>query len=252
MNAVRMQSSEYDNLAAVEAHHWYYAGKRDIVRCWLERCDALGTDRTLLDYGAGTGAFADQLRGSCAVRVLDDHAESLALLRERFPAEAVLQPTDGRIPLADASVDAVTALDVLEHVPDDRAVVAEFARVVKPGGTVVVTVPAFMLLWSDWDVVLHHFRRYRRAQLSGLFDPAQWRIEHLSYTNFFAFPVVLLVRRGGQLLRRLGWRGAVRAEDRLPPAWINRLARWLFVAPARTALRLPFGVSLLLVARRKA
>ncbi len=246
-----MQPSEYDNLAAVEAQHWYYAGKRDIVRHWLEQSGGLGSDRQLLDFGAGTGGFAQWMQRDCQVKVLDDHEESLNLLRERFPAEAVLQPEEGRIPVEAGSLDAITALDVLEHVPDDQAVVNEFARVVRPGGVVVVTVPAFMLLWSDWDVVLHHFRRYRQPQLGALFDAQTWEMKHLGYTNFFAFPIVLLVRKGGQLLRRCGLRGSMRAEDRLPPLWINRIARWLFVAPAKAGLRPPWGVSLLLVARRR-
>jgi len=246
-----MQPAEYDNLARIEATHWFYAGKRQIVRTWLQRCGALGPDRTLLDCGAGTGAFAAELASDCRVMVLDDHEESIRRLRERFSPEQVLALSGDRIPLADASLDIVTALDVLEHVPDDRAVVREFSRVVRPGGWVVITVPAFMLLWSEWDEVLHHFRRYLQPQLAALFDPVHWRIEHINYTNTFAFPVVLFLRRGRGLLRKLGWGKMVRSEDHIPPGWINRLARRLFVGPALRRWPMPFGVSLLLVAQRR-
>ncbi|WP_221029763.1 class I SAM-dependent methyltransferase [Actomonas aquatica] len=246
-----MESAEYDNLAAVEAEHWYYAGKRTIVRSWLRRTGVLQPDALLLDCGAGTGAFADEMQDHCQVVVLDDHEESIERLRQRFSAEQVIGLSGDSIPLGAGSVDMVTALDVLEHVPDDRAVVREFARVVRSGGAVVVTVPAFMLLWSEWDEVLHHFRRYRLAQLRALFPAEDWVIEHTNYTNTLAFPAVLLLRRGRSLLRKIGLGKSVRSEDRVPPAWINRFARWAFVTPAVRGLWAPFGVSAILVARRR-
>lgn len=247
-----MDSAEYDNLAAIETDHWYYAGKREIVSTWLRRVGALRPDALLLDCGAGTGAFAAEIAASCRVIVLDDHEESLKRLRQRFSAGQVIGLSGDSVPLADASVDIVTALDVLEHVPDDQAVVNEFARLLKPGGTAVITVPAFMLLWSEWDESLHHYRRYRRAGLTALFGGGDWQVEQVNYTNTLAFPAVLLLRRGRKLLRWLGLvKAAVRSEDKVPPTWINRFARWAFVAPAVLRLPMPFGVSLLLVARRR-
>lgn len=246
-----MESAEYDNLAAIEPEHWYYAGKREIVRTWLRRSGLLRPDARLLDCGAGTGLFAEEMAAACRVLVLDDHEESLRRLRARFSSGQVLALSGDAIPLPAASLEMVTALDVLEHVPDDRAVVAEFARVLKPGGCVVITVPALMLLWSEWDEVLHHFRRYRRAELAALFNAAEWEVEHCTYTNALALPFVLVLRRGRRLWRRLGLIRAGRSEDHLPPRWVNRLARWSFVAPAVRRWPVPFGVSLLLVARRR-
>ena len=210
-----MNASEYANLDAVEGQHWYYAGKRELVRWWLRRCGPPRPDQVLLDCGAGTGRFAAEMAAECRVLVLDDHEEALRLLRRHFSPEQILTLAGDEIPLPDASLDYVTALDVLEHVPDDAAVVRGFARLVRPGGIAAITVPASMALWSDWDVALHHYRRYHRRQLAALFDPAAWEIVYLNST------------------------------------WLNALLRRLFVGLAKMKVSFPFGVSLLLVARRR-
>ena len=125
--------------------------------------------------------------------------------------------------------------------------VAGFARLLKPGGVALVTVPASMALWSDWDVALHHFRRYSRPQLRALFPAAQWELVYVNYTNVVVFPVVWVIRK---------WRkffpSQARGEDVEPAPWLNRILQGLFVGLARWRLPLPFGVSLLLVARRRA
>jgi ubiquinone/menaquinone biosynthesis C-methylase UbiE len=245
-----MEAAEYDNIAAVEAEHWYYAGKRQMVREWIGRVRPPAAEDRLLDCGAGTGRFAAEMAEACRVLVLDDHEESLRLLRERFRPEQVLTLRDNAVPLPDGSLEYVTALDVLEHVPDDAAVVRGFHRLLKPGGIAVVTVPAGMELWSDWDESLHHFRRYSRRQLVAIFPAAEWDVVHVNYTNVLVYPAVWAIRKWRRIFPRPVLAGA-RAEDRLPPRWLNRLLRFGFVVFARCRLPLPFGVSLVLVARRR-
>ena len=247
-----MHAEEYANLERVERDHWYYLGKRELVREWLCRVRPPRRDDALLDCGAGTGRFAEGMQDLCRVLVLDNHEESLARLRQRFRPDQVLALTADRIPLPAASVEYVTALDVLEHVPDDVQVVAELARVLKPGGVAVVTVPVGMELWSDWDVVLQHHRRYRLRQLKALFSGPEWEIVYLNHTNVLVYPVVWCIRRWRALRLALGWRPTGRrSEDRVPPAWLNGLLRRLFVGMARGRARYPIGVSLLLVATRR-
>lgn len=241
-----MKAEEYANMERQEGQHWYYAGKREIARGWLRRAGPPRASDLLLDCGAGTGRFAQEMAADCRVMVLDDHEEALRMLRAKFRPDQVISLSGDRVPLPDASLDFVTALDVLEHTPDDRAVVNGFHRLLKPGGVALVTVPASMALWSDWDVGLHHYRRYARSELRALFPSEQWELIHVNYTNVFVYPGVWLVRKW-----RKSFPSTRRSEDKIPPAWLNSLLRALWVKPAFWRLPLPFGVSLLLVARRR-
>lgn len=246
-----MNPAEYDNLEAKEREHWYYAGKREVVRRWLQRTAAGGPNQTLLDCGAGTGFFAQEMAAQYRVLVLDDHEEALTRLRRKFPPEQVLRVSADGIPLPTASVDAVTALDVFEHIADDAGAAREFARVVRPGGVAVITVPASMALWSDWDAGLHHFRRYDRDELQALFPSTDWELVYLNYTNVLVYPAVWLVRRWRSRMAARKPLGGTRSEDRIPPRWLNGLLRSVFVGMSQSRISFPFGVSLLLVARRR-
>jgi len=298
-----MDPAEYANLEKVEQEHWYYAGKRELARWWLERhaifrrdqpvgparpekstqtirpqgraplaerrlaqspaqlqSAPLGDGRAtsqitivraarprLLDCGAGTGRFAAEMTDACEVWALDDHEESLQLLRKRFPPDRVLALNGARLPAADASFEIVTALDVLEHISDDVPAVREIRRVLAPGGVFLATVPASMTLWSDWDEALHHQRRYSRRGLVALFPPGEWEVLHVNYTNVLVFPFVWAVRKSRRFFGRRGGR----AEDAVPARPLNALLKWLFVSTGKLRLPFPFGVSLLIVARRK-
>lgn len=247
-----MDAAEYANLERIEQHHWYYAGKRELVRYWIARSRRPEGRARALDCGAGTGRFALELAADHDVWVLDDHEESLRMLRARFPQERVISLAGDQVPLPDGSLDLVTALDVLEHTPDDAAVVRGFHRLLSPGGLAVVTVPASMALWSDWDVSLHHFRRYDRSGLRALFPASDWELVHVNYTNVAAYPAVWWLRRWRKWFPEpAGAAGAERAEDKVPAPWLNGLLRRVFVGMARWRFPMPFGVSLLLVARRR-
>lgn len=242
-----MSPEELQALADVEVEHWFYRGKRELVRGWLNRLGMLEPSRLVVDVGAGTGLFAADLQAFVRVLAVDGLVAVVGLVR-RLGRQAVLVGGAEHLALADGVADVVTALDVVEHLDDDQAAVREFLRVLKPGGVLVITVPAFPMLWSAWDVALQHRRRYRRQGLLALLERAGAAPLRVAYVNSVAFLPVLLLRRLQDALglQRVG----ARLEDRVPPRWVNSVLRWLFVAPALAGVPAPFGLSLLAIARR--
>lgn len=181
---------------------------------------------------------------------MDDHAESLALAAPRLAAvgAVALRSSLDAVPLPSHSATVVTLLDVLEHLDDDQAAVREIRRILKPGGLLVITVPALRWLWSDWDVTLHHRRRYHEPELRRLLAGVGLEIIQCRYINWIALLPIALVR----LKRRMfpPAPGATRAEDQVPRTPLNALLYYLFVIPACIGwIRPPAGVSLLAIAR---
>lgn len=247
-----MNPEEVKNLSQVERLHWFYRTKRQIARYWLLKSYPLRKDSILADCGAGTGLFAREMSDFCRVIAIDSQENSLRLAQLNVGKENVRQGSCDALPLADSSVDCITALDVLEHVEDDQLAVREFARVLKPGGVAVVTVPAMQSLWSDWDEALHHYRRYRHPGLLKLFDATPFNVTHWNYINVLAIPMVFAARKL-RALSRDGARGkcSARLEDKILPRWLDSSLSVAFKALAcQRSIRFPAGVGLLVVAKR--
>ncbi|MBX7221258.1 MAG: class I SAM-dependent methyltransferase [Blastocatellia bacterium] len=247
-----MNPAEYHALARIDRTHWFYVGKRAIVRWWLERFLHLTPDSLLIDAGMGTGTWLEEMGTVCRILGLDSSPESLAIARPRIQALGgdVLQTTLDRIDLPDGTATVVTMLDVLEHLDDDLTALREAIRLTRPGGLVVVTVPALRWLWSDWDVVLHHRRRYHLQEFRLLISQPEVEVLHCAYFNSLLLPLVFLVRMWRKVFPPKA--GAPRAEDRIPAAPVNFLLEQLLVRPACWPwFHPPAGVSLLAVLRRK-
>jgi len=204
----------------------------------------------VLDIGCGGGATLVMLSQAGRAIGLDRAEEALRLSRSRgrFP---LVCGTAERLPFADDSFDAVTALDVLEHIPDERAAVAEIARVCARGGLVIITVPAYQSLWSEHDEALDHIRRYRAGAVRKLLRDADLGTLRLSYCITALLPPIFAFRRAQRLLGRAD---GTRPKTALRPLreWPNRLLIGLLALETSWLLRLPlpFGVSVVAVARK--
>ena len=249
-----MESAFHAEASDKEEWDWWHAGRRRVLSALLRRELAArglaGRELDVVDVGCGTGGTTEGLVGGHRL-VGCEISEDAARLGAQRLGPRVLRARADRLPLRDASCDLALALDVLEHHEDDGLVAREIARVLRPGGLLLATVPAFGFLWGPHDVLSHHHRRYRRAELRSVLEENGYAVERDGYFNTLLFPAVAAV----QLLRRLRRGGApAQAASDLPARRgpMNACLRALFGLEALWLpfAGLPFGVSAFALARR--
>ena len=235
---------------AVEAHierdHWWFRGRRRLVAATI-RAFGIPPSAQVLDVGCGTGSNLRLLveLGFGDVTGLDRSEDAIRWCREKQ-----LPPVERgdlcALPFPEDHFDLVLATDVLEHIDEPDAGVAELRRVLRPGGTLIVTVPAFESLWGLQDDVSHHKRRYRRDELVVQLRAGGFTVARSFHFNFLLFVPIWLAR---QLIRWLGVE--VASENEINTRWLNALLARIFAFDVWAAPRLRprFGVSILAVAR---
>ena len=186
-----MEGTEVRKLAALEDRHWWYAERRSLLAA---RVAALGAPGTALDVGAAGGGNTRVLRDAGWRALALEYGEDGALVAHERGL-CVVRGDATRLPVADASVDLVVAFDVLEHIDDDAAVVAHIRRVLRPGGTLLVAVPAGMRNWSAHDEAVGHVRRYERQPLRDLLQGGGLDVRELRSWNVLMAPLARWRRR---------------------------------------------------------
>src|SRR5213082_1511335 len=200
-----MQMHTYAILREVEGKHWWYLGGHRIMasfvgRIALELRRYNDTAPRLLDVGCGTGGNLEMLSEFGAVEGVDVSQDAVEFCRARGVAP-VKQAAAEDLPYNDESFDLVTGFDVIEHLDDDVAGLREMRRVLRPGGRVMVIVPAFMWLWGVQDDVSHHRRRYTLSSLRRVMTEAGFEVERATYANITFFAPILA---GRALMRVMG------------------------------------------------
>ncbi len=241
-----MKAELYGRMRELEDRHWWFTGRRRIVAEIIRRLD-LPRDARLLDAGCGTGGNLPLLRSFGELVAAEFDAGAAALARARGVCEVVRAGLPDAMPFAAGRFRLITLLDVLEHIDDDAAALRTLGSLLAPDGRLLITVPAFPFLWGPHDEAHHHQRRYRAAGLRALIEQAGLSVQWQSYYNSALFPAVAAVR----LLHRARPAGAG-DELALPPAPVNAVLEALFAAERHLLGRvpLPFGVSLIAVARK--
>jgi putative flippase GtrA/SAM-dependent methyltransferase len=238
--------TEFQAMVDCEERHWWYRGRRSIVRTQLERLPH-DADLKLLDAGCGSGRMLDELGNHASVSGLDSSPDAVALAKARGHRRVSLGRVED-MPYEDGSFDVVTCLDVIEHTADDIRSLSELRRVTRVGGYLLVTVPAYGFLWSTHDVVNQHYRRYGRSALRAAATAAGWEVERDTYFNSILLPPAALVR----LMRRSTGTEGERSDLTLTPRWLDRalaIPLRLEAALLRRGGRLPVGLSLLALLR---
>ncbi len=244
-----MDPALYPRIAAVEDTHWWFAARRAICDRMIARF-ALPAAAAILEPGCGTGGNFAMLARWGKLYAMDDDSAALSYAGARGIGEIARGHLPDQIPFDQVSFDLIVMTDVLEHLDEPARALRALRERCKPGGRLLVTVPAMDWLWSEHDATHHHRRRYSAVALRGLTEAAGFEIDYLSYYNFLLFPVIAGVRLGQRLRGRPAAGVNGRHDLALPPAMLNAVLLRLFASERHLlgTVRIPFGVSLLMIA----
>jgi SAM-dependent methyltransferase len=235
-----MERVVYERMAQHADRHWWYRARREVLARLIASKIALPPEPRLLEIGCGTGHNLDMLGrfGPVDATELDDAAREIASARLGRPVIASRLPELPRV--ADATYDLIAILDVLEHVDADREALVSMGQKLRPGGRILITVPAHPWMWSAHDTVNHHKRRYTKATLAAVVAEAGLKLEWQSYFNSMLFPLAAGSRLAGRLMNKDD------SGDSMPSAPVNRLFEALFGLERYAIGKLPFppGVSI--------
>ena len=240
-----MQKYLYQDLYNLEETHWWHKAKRNLVSFFLNQ-NLKNKDSKILDVGCGTGKNLEAFSRFGSIWGIDSSKEAISFCKKRELRNVVLGNIE-KMPFAKQSFDCITALDVLEHVDDFKSL-KEICRVLRKSGIIIATVPAFPQLWSRWDEVLHHKRRYTQKTLKSVLQRNGFKIVKISYLHSFLFLPVLIIRAVKNLINRNYYPSDFKLSNRVINYLLENIAKlekFLIINA-----RIPFGTSLIVVAEK--
>lgn len=242
-----MDQDIFRQMREVEDHHWWFAARRNILKHVLSSLEIPSRAR-ILDVGCGTGGNLKLLSEFGEVIGAEHEARAVAVAQARQAGQVVKGSLPEAMPFAAEQFDLIVLLDVLEHIEDDSASLNALDRLLAPGGYLVITVPAFMFLWSRHDIAHHHQRRYTARELRERVQQARFEIEHVTYFNSLLFPAIAMVR----MLERMLPSRTTGMDLTLPNKIVNMVLQAILSSERHfvTWAAVPFGVSLLAIARK--
>jgi len=235
-----VKEEEYERMFILEDFYWWFRGRRQIV------LSALGDikPQRVLDVGCGTGANLLLFNGQTVG--LDISSKALAFAKRRKKDLLLVQGSAEALPFEEGTFDLVLALDLLEHLPDDVKGLREMYRVLRKGGTLLVTVPAYRFLWSEHDEALGHFRRYSKGEIKGKMEGVGFSLKFISHAIVLPFFPIALFRLIQKILRRANKQPKSSLVILPPP--LNDFLYSLLLREAKLIARgisFPFGVSII-------
>jgi ubiquinone/menaquinone biosynthesis C-methylase UbiE len=241
-----MRKDLYEDMYQTEDEHWWHRSKRRYIKYFISKYSKEKNRAHILDVGCGTGKNMEELSQYGKIWGVDPSDDALRFCKERGLTN-VQKGEAERLPFKEGAFDFVCVLDVLEHV-DDIAALQESKRVLKNNGFILITVPAFHFLWSKWDEVLHHKRRYTKEHLKEVLEKEGFVIQKNTYIYSFLLLPSLIIRKLKQLQKKSYTsdfqinNNAINKfllfASELEQSWINRYD-------------MPFGTSVLCIAQKK-
>jgi len=231
----------------IQKKHWWFTSKKAIILETIARYTNLNPSSTILDIGCGSGLMLNALEGLGNTSGMDMSDDAIQFRQEIFRGGIRKGYLPDNVPFPENQFDLITALDVIEHIDDDVQSLKTIKELLTATGTAIITVPAYMFLWSHFDEINEHKRRYTLTELKNKLEQAGFRIEKISYYNTFLFPIAYVVRKLNNFLGRNGV-----SDIEMPSDIMNNLLRRVF-SSEKSLLRycnFPFGVSVLAVVKK--
>lgn len=231
----------------IQKKHWWFVIKKKIVLDTIARCVTKNANSKVLDIGCGSGLMLNALEDVGQTFGMDMSDDAINFSREIFKGKVEKGFLPDQIPYKENFFDLITALDVIEHVDRDvDSLIAIRSRLVADGKA-IISVPAYTFLWSAFDEMNQHKRRYTLSELNSKLTQAGFVVEKISYFNTLLFPVVLVVRMLNNILKRDGM-----SDIDMPNKSLNSVLEKIFGLEKYLLkfFNLPFGVSILAVVRK--
>jgi len=235
----------YDRMAAHDSTHWWYRARRDILADYLDRYGDLPNGARILEIGCGTGHNLPMLAAFGSVDAIEIDPAARAIASQRLGKPVGASPLPGLPDVPRGHYDLVAVLDVVEHIEDDVAALAGMRSLLRPGGKILIAVPAHQWMWSAHDVVNHHHRRYSKTTLKTAIAQAGLVPERLGYFNSLLFPLAAAARVMGRLT------GRDDSDDSPPPPAVNALFERIFRLERHLVGRVPMGPGVSIVTLAK-
>jgi len=231
----------------IQKKHWWFVTKKEIVLDTIERYQTKSNDTKVLDIGCGSGLMLSALQNVGQTFGMDMSDEAIGFSKEIFRGKVERGSLPDKIPYPENFFNLITALDVIEHIDQDIDALKALRSRLTEDGKAIITVPAYMFLWSAFDDMNEHKRRYTLTELNTKLVQAGFTVEKITYYNTLLFPIVFVVRMLNNVLKRDG-----ASDVDMPNAPLNFVLRMIFGMEQYLLryINLPFGVSILAVVRK--
>ena len=243
----KMQDKHFHDIEKIEDSYWWFQARYTIVKRLLKRYNKINPE-FLLDWGCGTGGFLNNIMHDDIINPekifgVDSSIDAQKFLQRKNIPYCILKTESEFDDLTFSSMDVITMLDVLEHIEHPVQILQKLFKASKDGAVLIVFVPAFQHLWSQWDCLLGHKRRYNKGYLKIHLSAAGWRVNELRYIyNILYIPALFR-----NLLIKVNVMDEINFPN--PPTFLNEILLRYFQMESKISA-LPFGTSLLAVAQK--
>ncbi len=238
-----MESREYQKMHDLEKTNWWYTSRRKLISLFLRKY--VPKWNRILDVGCGTGANGLEFSKNYDYTGIDSNPEAIKFSKNTLKNVCLMNAEN--LKFKRNSFSAVLYLDVLEHLKNERIALKSIRNILKEDGTLIITVPAFMFLWSDHDKFLHHYRRYSQKELESLLSASGFKVLRKTYWNSFLFLPVLILRK----IKSIFGSSSSDLEEVHP--LVNSLLTGILNLEAfliSKGINFPFGISIVLIAKK--